>query len=65
VPFPTVKSNPYARPRPRRRRPTLWPPSGWKRLCEAARLDFFRDGVRTVGDRAFAVICELNGIDHG
>jgi len=59
VPFPTVKSDPWKKRRPRPRH-VLWPASGWKRLCAAANQDWHLDGVREVGRRAFAVIRELN-----
>jgi len=59
--FPTVKSDPWGKKKVRRRS-GLWPPSGWKKLCEAARLDFANDGVRDVGRRALEVIMSLNNL---
>jgi hypothetical protein len=54
MPFPTVKSDPYKRKRPRKRHRVLWPDSVWKRLVELAVEE------HAIGPRTLLAIREAN-----
>jgi hypothetical protein len=63
MPFPTVKSSPWGKPRRRRKRAGLWPDSCWKQLVEQAKKDHEKLGIGSIGvisPACLALIAEFN-----